>query len=308
MLKQCVNQLEIIGELKSKTVKRGVTKDGTPTISLDLVICSKVAENKVNEVKVNLWAKQGSKLYAGYETIANEYKTRVDNEVGERLKVSGNIDLNEFINKNDGTLISRPKLKGVFIKRLEASDAIVDSCGAVIECVIIGQQDEIKDGKLTGRKLINLYTVGYNESIIELKDVVVREDLARQFSQIYNINSTGKLFLEINNYAVVKEQEVKPTQTVGFGSTLNVMPDENIVKDYVNEIVIIGGDMPMLVGMGAFTNEEIEEMKRIRNNKLQEILSTPLVPQNSSSTPNGFGDGFNSVDSLPSYDDSDMPF
>ena len=45
-----------------------------------------------------------------------------------------------------------------------------------------------------------------DQSIIELNDVVVRAELAKQFTQLYSINSTGKLFLEINNYAVVKEQ------------------------------------------------------------------------------------------------------
>lgn len=306
MLKQCTNQLELIGELKSKTVKRATNKEGIPTIAIDLIVLSKINEDKVNEVKVSLWAKQGSKLYAGYETVANEYKTKVDNEVGDRIKVSGNIDLNEFINKNDGTLVSRPRLKGVFVKRLEAGDTLVDSCGAVVEGVIIGQQDEIKEGKITGRKLVNLYTVGYGETIIELKDVVVKEDLARQFSQIYSVNSTGKLFLEINNYAVVQNKDVQPTTTVGFGSALNVMPNENIVKEYINEIVIIGGDMPTLAGAGAFTLAEIEEMKRSRNNKLQEILSTPITPQ--TSTPNGFGSGFGGTDNIPSFDDSDMPF
>lgn len=301
-MRECQNQLEIIGELKSKTVKRAATKDGVPTIALDLVVSSKIAEDKINEVKVSLWAKQGSKLYSGYETIANEYKTKVDNEVGDRVKISGNIDLNEFVSKNDGTLISRPKFKGVFVNRLEADSTLVDSCGAVVECIIVNHQDEIKDGKITGRKLVKLYTVGYNDSIIELNDVVVRAELAKQFTQLYSINSTGKLFLEINNYAVVKEQEVQaaPT-TVAFGSQLNVMPQESIVKDYINEIVIIGGDMPLATG--GFTAQEIQEMTRIRNNKIQELTTATPAP---SSTPNGFGAGFGS--DLPSFDDADMPF
>ena len=86
------------------------------------------------------------------------------------------------------------------------------------------------------------------------------------------------------------------------------MPDE--VKNYVNNLEIVGGDMPKPQGMGAYTMEEIAQMRQLREQIQQKIMSTPAKPQ-TNTQPSGFGNGFGNegfgADFAP-IDDGDMPF
>lgn len=305
-MRECQNSISLIGRVKSKTVKRGAI-EGVPTISLELVIQSKKDENKINETKVNFFAKNSSKLYGGYETLAKELRTDAENGIGERVRVSGSIGMNEFISQT-GEFISRNKVRGIFCNRLPETDTTPDSAGLVIECVITGIADEMKDGRLTGRKNIQALSVGYNDSVVELKNLVVGQNLATQFAQIYGVGTTGKLFVEMNNYALIggetsNKQEVK----AGFGQTLNVMPD--IVKEYVNNLEVVGGDMPNVAT--SYNGQDIQEIQRLRNVAIQKVMSTPSKPQNQNQAPNGFGNGFGATPSLNDFaplSDSEMPF
>lgn len=300
-MRECENKLSIIGTLKSKNVRKAV-KDGVNTISVDLVVQSKIGENKLNEIKVGFYAKEGSKLYTSYTTIANEYKTIAENGVGERVKITGSISMNEFITK-EGEFVSRNKLRGLFCNRLNDGDTTPDSCGAVVECVVLNTMDDVKNGKPTGRKKVQAYTVGYQDNIIEIKDLYVADHLGAQFGKLYTPNSTGRLFIEINNYAVVEEaSNTQQAMTTGFGSQLSVMPET--VTNYINEYVIIGGDMPMVANK--FSLQDIEAMKQNRNIAINKIMSTPTTPKVENNTPSGFGSGFG--DTTPSFSDDNIPF
>ena len=303
-MRQSENNISIVGTVKSKNVRRGNVQ-GVPTISLDLVVQSKVAD-RVNVVRVSFFAKNTSKLYAGYETSANELKTIKDNGTGDRVRITGSLDMNEFMTK-DGQFVSNNKVRGLFCNRLGAEDTTPDCCGVVIECVVLGTTDELKDGKMTGVKKVQAYSVGYNDSIIELKDLIVAPNLAGQFANIYQPNSTGKLFVNINNYAEVGTSATPQQQVqTAFGTQLNVMPDE--VKNYVNNLEIVGGDMPTVIGK--YTMEEIAQMRQLREQIQQKIMSTPAKPQ-TNTQPSGFGNGFGNegfgADFAPIDDDS-MPF
>ena len=304
-MKQSENNLVLVGTVKSKSVRRG-NIGGTPTISLDVVVQSKIGD-KVNEVKASFFAKQGSKLYTGYETSANELKTIKDNGVGDRVRITGSIDMNEFLTK-DGQFVSNNKLRGLFCNRLAENDTTQDAAGVVVECVVLGTSDEMKEGKMTGVKKVQAYVVGYNDSIIELKDLVVAPNLAGQFANIYQPNSTGKLYVNINNYAMVGTSENTQQQVqTAFGSTLSVMPTE--VKSYVNNLEIVGGDMPLV--MGKYTMEEIAQMKQLREQAVQKVMSTPAKPQTTTTNtqPSGFGNGFGGFgNDFSTIDEANIPF
>lgn len=292
-LRQCFNALTVIGTLKSKNVTFGTTANGESTISIDLIVVSNDAD-KVHENRVKLWAKNTSKLYNSYVTVANEYKTIQQNgEEADRVKITGSLEMNEYYSSTSQELKTFNSLRGVFVNRVNQD--LQDEVGAVVECVITGTVDEIsKEGVPTGRKKVNILTVGYNSAIHELQNVVVPKELAQQFSQIYPINSTGKLYIKVNNYAEKVEQEVeKPV--LGFGTTLTNMPD-TVVNNYINELVIIGGDTPNVANR--FTAEQINEMKKQRELSRNEKL------QPAPSTPSGFGAGFQQQES----DNSALPF
>lgn len=302
-LRQCFNSLTVVGTLKSKEVKFGTTANGDSTISLDLIVVSNDVD-KVHENRIRLWAKNTSKLYNSYVTVANEYKTIAEHgaDAADRVKITGSLEMNEYYSSNAGEIKTYNNLRGVFVNRLDKD--LQDEVGAVVECVITGTSDEIsKEGVPTGRKKVNILTVGYGPSIHEIQNVVVEKELAQQFIQMYQPNSTGKLYLKVNNYSVKSEPE-ETTQTIGFGTALSNMPD-TAVKDYISEIVIVGGDMPNVANR--FTIEQIGEMKKqremARNEKMNSAPATPPA-----STPSGFGSGFGNGFDSGFGSDGDMPF
>ena len=301
-LRQCFNSLTVVGTLKSKKVTYGTTSNGDNTISLELTVASNDVD-KVHENRIKLWAKNTSKLYNSYVTVANEYKTIAENgaDQADRVKITGNLEMNEYFSTNAGEIKTYNNLKGVFVNRLDKD--LKDEVGAVVECVITGVTDEIsKEGTPSGRKKVNILTVGYNSSIHEIQNVVVEKELANDFIRMYPLNSTGKLYLKVNNYAVKNETEdVKPT--IGFGTALSNMPDESI-KDYVNEIVIVGGDTPNVANR--FTPEQINEMKKLREmSRNEKMNSAPATPP---AAPSGFGTGFDTGFNSSATDAGDMPF
>lgn len=92
--------------------------------------------------------------------------------------------------------------------------------------------------------------------------------------------------------------------THGFGSTETV-EGSNIIKNFVNNIEIIGGDVPFF-GTKEYTLEEIESAKRVRDLKLQTMQQpAPETPQ----TNTGFGAGAPSDKDAPpeTIDNNDMP-
>lgn len=305
-MRESKNQLTIIGTVKSKEVKEGYTMAGAATISVNLTIVSKV-DGKIHENKVRLWAKETSKLAKGYHTVATKYKA-IDNdgkENADRIKITGSLEMNEYISR-DGELKTFNNLRGVFIERVTDPN-VKDEIGAAVECAVLGYIDEIsKEGTPTGRKKVSLYTVGYNSSVHELQKAFVPAELAQAFTRLYQPNSTGTLFIKANNYVEVEENpQVQVTQpTLGFGSHLDNMPD-NVIKNYVNELIIIGGDLPEIANK--YTPEDITEMKKIRELSRQEKMSTaPTPPARQAS--NGFGSGFETPETPVKYNDNDIPF
>lgn len=284
-MREALNKLTIIGTLKNKKVTYGTTKSGDGFISVDLTIQSK-EDDKVNAHKVSLWSKQTGKLAKGFETVANEYKSIDEHgeDVADRIKVEGSFDMNEYA--KDGVIKTGTRCKGVFVSRV-TDESIKDVAGVQLECVVMNNQPEIKDGSITGRTLVKLFNVGYNNSINEYNNVVVEKELSADYEKMFPVGTTAKFFVRLDNYAVVEETQAQTQGTIGFGQALaNV--GGGTVKEYVNQNVIVGGDVVL---MGKYSNEEIQEMNKLRelakNEKLQ-APSTPPASTQSTSTP-GFG-------------------
>lgn len=288
-LRQGFNSVTLVGTLKDKVVKEGVNDMGEKTLSLMLEVEHK-ENDRVHNNKVNLWAKESGKLYKGYRTVADEYV------VGERVKIKGSLELNQYISKQDGTLKEGNKIKGIFVERVKEN--VKDGVEAVVECVVKNVVDEMSnEGKFTGRKRVELLHVGYGEKIHAFKNVFVEAELAPAFCNLYTMNSTGKLFMKIDNYVEVKEVKDDNSLSAAFGVTLNHMPD-SVVTSYKNEIIIVGGDRPEIANK--YTLEQINDMKNLKDAAELELLKTPSTPN---AEPNGFGTGATGF-----ITDNDIPF
>ena len=62
--------------------------------------------DKVHENKIRLWAKNTSKLYNSYVTVANEYKTIAEHgaDAADRVKITGSLEMNEYYSSNAGEI------------------------------------------------------------------------------------------------------------------------------------------------------------------------------------------------------------
>lgn len=292
-LRECDNRAVIVGKLKEIETKYDKTKDGTntDTISVKLVVVTNEnlpdGNKRLHENTVRLWAKKTSKLFSSYQTVANEYKSmKTHGDKADMVQITGSFELNEYA--KDGQLKTSNNIRGVFVNRLEGEN-IIEEVGAEVECVVTGISDEMKDGKMTGRKKVNLLSVGYNSRIHEYQNVFVQPELANDFARTFPINSTAMFIFKVDNYSIEVENKQQNQQSaLGFGRGLNTQ--FGIVKNYFNETIIIGGSAPY-VDAKKFTNEQIAEMKKLREMAQAEALkSAPATPPITSRT--GFGTSF----------------
>ncbi len=309
ILRQSRNSLKVVGTLKSIKINEGTSKNGDPFVSLDVVVVSK-GEDKIRENKISFWTRRNSKLAAGYITAGNEYKSieKHGEENADRVVIDGNYEMNEYV--KDGVFKSFPKLKGIFISRLDKNSTgvddnpIPDAVELLLECVVMDTQPELsKEGLTTGRICTRLLSVGYNNAINEFNNVIVEEESGKDFKRLFPAGTTARLYININNYVVIKENEPVPT-TQTFGKQLSNIGMQPI-KEYINETVIIGGDMPVIDGK--YTKEEIAKMVRLRELAINEKMSVPATPP----APTGFGSGFSAdtTSSTPTaLNLNDIPF
>lgn len=286
-LRQLLNNVEIVGTLKSKDLEVKTSQAGNKYMSGKIVVASKF-DGKIQEQVVKIFIMAKSKLFKGIETVMNEYKTieKDGYEAADRIKVTGELKLNEYYN-NQGNLNSYNEIKGVFFNRLDATNDQPDKAIASIETIIKSFVEKLdKDQLPTGEYVVNGFTVGWGNEVIELRNCIVGPDLAQAFIDLYPSGTTGRLSFKLNNYVEVKEEEEVPAViSHGFGSTETV--ESRTIDNYVNNIEIIGGDMPFF-GTKEYTPEEIENAQQVRNLALQTLSSpAPETPQ----TNTGFGQG-----------------
>lgn len=295
-LRQLQNSVEIIGTLKSKNLEPKVSKKGKPYMSGDLTVVT-VDGDKINEHRVKIFIMESSKLYKGIETVRSEYKSveEVGPEAADRIRVTGEMTLNEYYNR-DGKLVQFNEIKGVFFNRLE--DDTPDRAIASIETVIEEFTDKLdSEGLPTGEKTVKGFTVAWGNNVVELRNAVVKDQLAEAMMELYQPFSTGRLSFKLNNYVEKVEQEAVANVQHGFGSTATVEP--NVINNFTNNIEIIGGDIPFF-GSKEYTHEEIEEAHKVRQLALQTLEApAPETPQQTT----GFGSN-----GIPTPSDQDDPF
>lgn len=299
-LRQLQNTVEIVGTLKSKDLEVKTSKAGNKYMSGKLVVASKF-DGKINEQIVKVFIMASSKLFKGIETVMNEYKTieKDGKDEADRVRITGELKLNEYYN-SQGSLNSYNEIKGVFFNRLDDSNDQPDKAIASIETVVESFVEKLdKDQLPTGEYTINGFTVGWGNEVIELKNTIVKPELAQAFIDLYPAGSTGRLTLKLNNYVEVEETQVEQAPTHGFGTKETI---ENVVKNFVNNIEVIGGDMPYF-GTKEYTPEEIENAKQVRNLALQQMQQpAPSTPQ----TNTGFGHGSSTSPSMSEKELNDL--
>lgn len=302
-LPQLSNTVEIVGTLKAMDLKVLEGKVSKKKYVKGKVTVVSKSGNRVHEHVIEIFQmeknKKGevTKLFKGIQTMMAEYKSiDTHGEAADRIKVTGEVDINEYYGKDD-ELKSFNQIKGVFFNRLDETTDQPDKAVASVEVVV--KSFSIHADQETGEILhhnVNAFTIGYNEKIIPFKRAIVSDQLADAMQSLYTDGSTGRLTFTINNYVekVEKEVETQATTTHGFGAE-STIEETRVFDKYVSNYEITGGDVPFEEGEGskALTAEQIADAERklaLTREELKAARATqaPATPQ-SPAKPTGFG-------------------
>lgn len=295
-LPQLKNSVEIVGTLKSLELENLTSKTGKPYVKGTVTVAAK-SEDKIHEHKISVFQMATSKLYKGIQTMMREYRSSdLHPELADRIRVTGEVELEQYMGK-DGNIRSFNKIKGVFFNRLEADDVQPDKAMAAVEVIVKSFTPAVdkETGEIT-HSTVKCFTVGYNESVVELKKAIVKTALADSFEALYPANTTGMLNFKLNNYVVKTEkpkEEKIETVEVGFGA-IEAVAEAQVFDKFVSEYEITGGLLPFEEPK-AYTAKQIQAAERKMALAIEELKqgtqapSTPPVG-NAKGAVGGFGD------------------
>ncbi|MCM2532142.1 hypothetical protein NDK43_06740 [Neobacillus pocheonensis] len=276
-LRQLNNNVEVIGTLISKELEIKTSTANKNYITGKLVVQTKIG-NRFHEQNIKVFVMESSKFYRGVLTVMNEYREL------DRIKVTGTLKLCEY-NNNQGNIASFNEIRGMYFTRLKVNDQ-PDKALASIETIVESYTPKLSvDGSPTGDYYVKGFTVGYQDEIIELKNVIIGSNIYTPFQNLYFPGTTGRLIYQLNNCV---EQSETTQQNHGFGDT-SLSVSSNTNKNYVSFMEIVAGDTPF-IDAKAYNPTEISTAKQLRAKQLDGVKN-----KNNSSSISTKGTGFSSL-------------
>lgn len=247
IMEQMLNDVQIIGLLKTLNLEEKQTKKGRDAIMGNAVIEVTDKFKHVNNIRVNIFAfrltnagKQ-SKLYTSFETIMKEYKTIDDDGRSEAnyVRVTGSLDSNIY--SSHGAVHCSNRIRAVFFTRLQKEEVKEQKSLCTMGVYVQKFDDAIDaDGNPLGYSNITAFSVGYNGTVIPIFNLTINGKVEKQFKSYYVPGSTGVMTFRMNNYAKPKEKD-EDVEEHGFGSSEEVGTPQ---IDYVNNKEVTGGRLP----------------------------------------------------------------
>lgn len=294
-LNELKKDAKIIGRAKEITnVRQGKSKkSGKAYIAYNLTV---MVENKakeiVDEIKVEFFSMEGNAPNKSQLKFFEEGKTVVSDgyENADIVDIVGNLSFNEYVSKSSNNYVFFNSLNGVFIHRLgEEGKDVKHKSVANVETVITDISDKLNEEDLpTGEKVLQGFTIGYNEEIIPIKDAIVPGVLAESFSKVYKPNQTAMLTYQFVNRAIneddTQEPETDEEEEVipAFGNVADIETKGKVFTKYDTRTLLVGGLKPYDDDF-ALSQDEIEYAKELRTKKETEVKNT--VPMKASDYP-----------------------
>ena len=289
-LQQSANAGIIIGKLKDKEITFGTGKESGKAYAKGVLTVVVNTADGLNELKVNVMQmalkKDGNEngLYKALQTINAEYKTIIDvgEETADTIKIEGSLEMNDYYSKNRDEVVSTLQIKGAIINRVDASSEHMAKfkIGGFIE-TITDKEDGTADVALT--------SIAYGGKALPVSINVPKEGVGA-FKGMFYAGCTAEINFDLINAI----ETSKKVDNVGWGVGLDIVAEKRV---RVNKA--FGGN----VLPTGYTQDQIVEVKKIRQQKLETILlegkekvSTPAV-ENSSTV--GFGVGFGAPTQIP---------
>lgn len=246
-LKQTTNKSKFIGVLSEKalTVESGKMKDDKgKEFDCDVIKGTISIETANGTFPLRVYSKSkkkdrtDNKMYAGLVTIMNDYVSKMDvsqgkAEVADTIECVVKVDINDYVSKNSGKVVS-----GVQLGMNKANRVAADT-ESTTDLMLEGYIGKIapetdKDGEETGRLIVTLVTIGYG-GVAKPFTILVPEDLADDFSDMYEEGQTSMLYCAV----MMRHVGGSSNTTAAFGKRAKVSSGFD-----VQEIVLIGGDEP----------------------------------------------------------------
>lgn len=284
-LKQAINKVEVEGVLLEKDFEiidaDMELQDKTKVKCKAIKGFVKVQTEEHSQHKLDVFSKSIKKdgtensIYTGLMTVKNDYKSVADLllminpdsiteecpkgvnyteedafKFADKLSVTGaEITLNEYATPT-GDWKSYQTLKTNFLGRVKDMASYSPRTKFTIQGVIRGFKDEIdkKTQAPTGRKKIGLLVPVFGGKVIPLEFVADQQN-GMYMESAFPKGSTVELWGSLVNNVLTEEKV-----TEGFGKA-NV----EIIKTYVNEFLVEGGQPQPLVGEKAFDNELVKK-------------------------------------------------
>lgn len=295
-LQQTKNVAKVIGTLKEKSIRFGVTKGETPKPYVGGNIVVEVKnERGIQNLRVDFfnfqYTKDGSesKIFTQLSKVHNEYQK------GEMIEVSASIEPNMYYNKKSDEVVDATNLKGFWVKRV---DSEIQTARAEFEGVITNPQPQ-QDGTL----VFDLLGFTYDAKPIK-QTVTVPEDKVTIFKKGYRPNQTAVIKFEILKGVEVEVEQEEEEDLFGDSFSMGT------VKKYLNMNILTGGLSP--AKSTQLNPTEVQQALNAKLIEMEDILAKGRAENggsNATATADTFGEGFDDSDfSGDDMDETDLPW
>lgn len=295
-LQQTKNVAKVIGTLKEKSIRFGVTKGETPKPYVGGNIVVEVKnERGIQNLRVDFfnfqYTKDGSesKIFTQLSKVHNEYQK------GEMIEVSASIEPNMYYNKKSDEVVDTTNLKGFWVKR---TDSEIQTARAEFEGVITNPQPQ-QDGTL----VFDLLGFTYDAKPIK-QTVTVPEDKVAIFKKGYRPNQTAVIKFEILKGVEVEVEQEEEEDLFGDSFSMGT------VKKYLNMNILTGGLSP--AKSTQLNPTEVQQALNARLIEMEDVLAKGRAENggsNATATVDNFGEGFDDSDfGGDDMDETDLPW
>lgn len=248
------NNVRLMGELVSKNVHRRNENTADETLSLEVVVRTGESEEHVVSYFAYKYGKGAdgkrvinkdkiSKLFTGYETVVNEFKTMEDSEdgKGEIVDIKGELSKNRYVDKNSGQLKEFDKIKGVFCSRVKDMSKYTPCAVWDAHMHITKIKEDVKDN--TGEYVVVTgMIVGYTEEEYDFRiySEKTRKGFLKKFDEHDSAKFEGRIVNRPDEAVSVEEVD----EDDNWGEEMEVSASGNTIRRRYLEIVT-GDKKPM---------------------------------------------------------------
>lgn len=248
MEKEIVNQFVICGELLDFTnVKAGTSKTGKEYFKYTMKVETDKATGEAHDVEFFEMKESfdGSEngRYKAMCTAYEKYKTRVEDKVGDIVRLNGRLTTNSYVSQ--GEIVNKLILSGSYMTHKDENndkeEGYFDSCAIFNGVAFIDKIEELED-KVVVSALINEYkskNKGSKGHLVDLiateKDII--EGVKAMFKEEMVLPVGAKLvdMVEVVFLDEEKTKELEKKEMVGFGTGLEDIKKHNQWVEKENE-------------------------------------------------------------------------